>query len=152
MLCLSVNMKKPKIIIILLLTLILLAGIIFSLSNKSENEIILSDTECRTEFLKLNGCDVSEESEECISVTIPCEFNQIYNEYNEIQISQGFDLSDYRGEKVNIYTYRINQNDDMIAVLMLYGDKLVGCEKHSEELGCQIQPLISANNSVSEKK
>ncbi|MCC8016625.1 MAG: DUF4830 domain-containing protein, partial [Clostridiales bacterium] len=32
------------------------------------------------------------------SITIPQEFNDAYNDYNEIQKNQGFDLEKYKGK------------------------------------------------------
>ena len=65
-------------------------------------------------------------------VKIPEEFNDVYSRYNEIQKSQGFDLEQYKGQEVTVYTYSITnyqgyENRDCIyANLLVCNNTLIG--------------------------
>ena len=49
------------------------------------------------------------------------EFNNIYNKYNELQVSQGYDLTDYHGQTVKRWTYTVqNYPKESIAYARLY--------------------------------
>ena len=41
------------------------------------------------------------------TVTIPGEFGEVYERYNELQKSQGFDLSGYRSREAQVYTFGV---------------------------------------------
>lgn len=142
MLCLSVNVRKLKVFIAVILAIMFCAGIFIMIKNKPDNSIILPTEASRIGFLNINGCNVYEEPVECSAVTIPAEFNEVYNAYNEIQLQQGFDLSDYKGEKADIYTYKMQDNSGLLAVLIICNDKLIGCEKHSQEYGSGFERIL----------
>jgi hypothetical protein len=62
-------------------------------------------------------------------VTIPASFSAVYNEYNEMQKQQGFDLSQYRGEKATQFTYRITNHPaegDVFANVIVINNRIVG--------------------------
>jgi hypothetical protein len=70
-------------------------------------------------------------------ITIPAAFSAVYNEYNEMQKQQGFDLSQYRGEKATQYTYRITNHPaegDVFANVIVAGNRIVGGDICSHEL------------------
>lgn len=53
----------------------------------------------------ITRCDVKE-------IRIPVNFDEVYEEYNDIQRSQGFDLRKYRAHSVRQYTYEVSRTDD----------------------------------------
>lgn len=40
-------------------------------------------------------------------ITIPTEFDDVYNNYNAVQREAGFDLLPYAGQKCRVYTYEL---------------------------------------------
>ena len=40
-------------------------------------------------------------------IVIPAEFSEVYEQYNQLQKEQGYDLSKYRTETVKQYTFKI---------------------------------------------
>ncbi len=143
MLCMSFNVKKFKLIILAVLLCAVTVGIIASFSGNKENEkIILENDTGRINFLNSIGCDADENS--CIKseVTIPCEFNEVYNGYNNIQLQQGFDLSDFKGKPADIYTYKLNENTEMNVTLIIHENILIGCDIHSSIYGGSCEALI----------
>lgn len=61
----------------------------------------------RIAFFSQFGYDISEDPLEVKEVVIPTEFDETYNKYNEIQKSQGLDLSKYRGKRVKMWSFAI---------------------------------------------
>lgn len=130
---------KPKTIfgIILIITGVVVIMITF-LSNHVDvkgtnvmSAVTLETNDQREEYLKSLGWEFNTNFTEK-EIKIPAEFNDTYNRYNDIQKSQGFDLSKYKGETVKVYTYNITnytgcENRDCIyANLLVYNNILIG--------------------------
>ncbi len=132
---------KPKTIfgIILIVTGVVVIMVTFlsnHIDNKSTNvmsSVTLETNEQREEYLKSFGWEFNTNFTEK-EVKIPAEFNETYKKYNEIQKSQGFDLSKYKGETVTVYTYNLTnytgyENRDCIfANLLVYDNTLIGAD------------------------
>ena len=91
--------------------------------------------EGRVEFLNELGWQVEEEPLEVKTILIPKEFSNILTEYNELQLSSGFDLTDYAGLTVEQYTYKVtnyeNANCDVNATIYIYNYQVIGGDIHS---------------------
>lgn len=115
---------KPKTIfgMILALTGVVVIAITFisnhSVNSESVSAVVSASTdEERRSYLASYGWETAKEYEEK-ELTIPESWNQVYADYNEIQINQGFDLSDYKGERVTLYTYTVTNYDDESQVIV----------------------------------
>lgn len=130
---------KPKTIfgIILIITGVVVIMITF-VSNHVDvkgtnvmSAVTLETNDQREDYLKSLGWEFNTNFTEK-EIKIPAEFNDTYNRYNDIQKSQGFDLSKYKGENVKVYTYNITnytgcENRDCIyANLLVYNNILIG--------------------------
>lgn len=86
-----------------------------------------SDQE-RLSFISHLGWDVDEEPVEVREVVIPEIFDDVYSNYNDIQLEQGFDLEKYAGQRVKRWTYVIRNypettpEDDYIRINLLVSD------------------------------
>ncbi len=63
------------------------------------------------------------------NITLPLEFSDVYENYNELQKECGFDLSDYKGTTLVQYKIKLKNadgRDDIYAHLLLYNNRLVG--------------------------
>jgi hypothetical protein len=58
-------------------------------------------------FLAEFGWEVSVEPSSIRTVIIPTEFDALYTEYNDLQQTQGLDLTQYRGKTAVMYTFRV---------------------------------------------
>ena len=71
----------------------------------------IKTNEDRIAFLAQFGWQVEETPAEEKTVTIPSEFDAVFTGYNEIQKSQGLDLSRYTKCEVTEYTYIVKNYD-----------------------------------------
>ena len=58
------------------------------------------------EYLSSLGYEFENDAE-VKEITIPTEFDDVYNTYNELQKEAGYDLLPYAGEKCEVYTYEL---------------------------------------------
>ncbi len=58
-------------------------------------------------FLASHGQTADAASCETAEVTIPERFGTVYEDYNAIQLAQGFDLTSYRGQTLTRYTFSL---------------------------------------------
>ena len=63
-------------------------------------------------------------------IVIPAEFDEKYEQYNNLQKLSGFDLTKFKGMRAKKYTYRVtnysDQSENILANLLVYGDKAIG--------------------------
>lgn len=89
-------------------------------------------------FLSQFGWEVDPKSAETAEITIPDEFDKIFAGYNEIQKSQGLDLSKYKKKKMTRYTFVISNYDgydgEVYANVLVYRNKVVGGDICSAEI------------------
>lgn len=137
---------KPKVIFgaaMALTGLIVILLTFIGNHNGAAEKAVMADISCQTTeeriaYLKSLGWE-TDGTEAQKQVIIPTEFNTVYNDYNEIQIQQGFDLSKYKGQTVDFYTYNITNfkaNDNVIADLLICNGMLVGadlCDTSAED-------------------
>ena len=69
----------------------------------------------RLAFISELGWIVDEEPIEIRQIAIPQEFDEVYDNYNEIQLSQGYDLTEYAGRSAKRWTYVIRNYPDVSA-------------------------------------
>lgn len=102
-----------------------------------------SGTKCRTNaervaFLAALGWEVDAQPVSVTQVTIPLEFSDVYEKFNELQIEQGYDLTEHQGERATIYAYRVKNyvgyEGAVVAELYISGDRIVGGDIHSLSL------------------
>ncbi len=111
---------------------ILLAGV---LGRRSADSAVRAGTnEERIAYLQSLGWEVEPTPILEQEITLPKEFPEVLTQYNELQRQQGFDLAEYAGKKLTLYTYRITNHPDAEeadASLYVYRTELVGGDVHS---------------------
>ena len=121
---------------------ILLAG---ALGRRSAGDRIAAGTnEERIAYLLSLGWEVEPAPVLEQEITLPKEFPEVLQNYNEMQRQQGFDLQDYTGKKVILYTYRITNHPDAEeadASLYVYRSRLIGGDVHSTSFTGFMTPL-----------
>ncbi len=146
----TIKIKKiARILGIILVALVaaLAAVYVFNRTMATGGTVLSSEAD-QTAFLKDLGWEASSEPIDVRSVVIPQEWNDIYAEYNKLQLQQGFDLDKYRGKNAEIYTYEIYNYGDsrpnVVANLIICDSKLIGGDICCTELGGFMQGLKKA--------
>lgn len=84
----------------------------------------------RVRFLKDFGWEVRDTPKESNQVKVPEKSSTIFARYNALQLSQGYDLSDYAGKKVMRYVYEITNypgaSQPVYATLLIYKNQIIG--------------------------
>ena len=90
----------------------------------------------RIEYLSTLGYGVKKEPVSKVSERLPKVMDAVTESYNDLQRSQGFDLSRYSGKKVTSYTYEVSSlpdgtkmgNEKYLATLIVYKNKVVAAD------------------------
>lgn len=138
----TAKFDKNKVIVAALVLFVIIAAVVI-LSSGSKEEVITtsatvkSNTE-RVDFLKSFGWEVSDDPIEEQSVIIPKTFSDVYSDYNELQTSQGFDLTEYAGLEATRYTYEVlnypNADSKVVADIIVYRNKVIAGDIQSVSL------------------
>ena len=98
----------------------------------------------RISYIQSLGYSVSTSSVSSKNTEIPEEFSDVYINYNKIQKDAGFDLSEYKGEEVTIYTYDLEDSEKFLNMIVFKG-KIIGGDISSHLLGGSMVPLSAKN-------
>ena len=100
----------------------------------------------RIAFIRQFGVEVSGEAKESVSFTVPENFDTVIAGYNELQRSQGLDISKYKNKKVTRYTYEIGSFGDydgaVFVNLIIYKNTVVACDVSSADPHGFVEPLV----------
>ena len=90
----------------------------------------MSANEGRVQFLKSFGWEVTTSPAESGQVKIPRDSSEVFDRYNTLQKSQGYDLSSFAGKNVMRYVYQINNypgaTAPVYATLLVHKDSIIG--------------------------
>ena len=133
MLVMTAKVDKKKIAIILAVIVVAVVGLIllFGGSNSTPTSSAgVANNDARVAFLKSFGWEVTTSPIESGQVRIPEKSNEVFERYNELQKSQGYDLSNYAGKTVMRYVYQINNYPNaaapVYATLLVYKNQVIG--------------------------
>ena len=133
MLVMTAKVNKKKILMIAAAVLVAIASLILLFGGKDSAPTAsngVANNDARVAFLKSFGWDVTTSPVESGQVRIPETGNTVFSRYNELQKSQGYDLSAYAGKTVMRYVYLINNYPDatapVYATLLVYKNQVIG--------------------------
>ena len=136
MLIMTTKVDKRKLLIAAAAVIAAIAALLFlgggdSRPTANMTTAPAADTnDARVKFLTDLGWDVTASPAEAAEVKIPKDADEVFDRYNELQKSQGYDLSKYAGKKVMRYVYKINNYPDakepVYATLLVYKDRIIG--------------------------
>lgn len=144
--------KKKAIIIILAAAIIICALILLAgrrdsggmpTSASGSDAVTATDIEIGSEkdvaeYLKSLGWEISDEPVDVQNIIIPREFSDKYEDYNEIQKKQGYDLSKYSGIDAVRYTYEIfnypDQQGGVVADILVVDKNIIAADIQSVKL------------------
>lgn len=134
--------KKLIFLVLLFICILLICNQIYLAGNIQGNA--LTNT-MRLDYLKNTGYVVIEDMPSTKNVILPEIFSDVYSNYNDLQLSAGYDLSLYKGCEVTIYSYQINAPGDYdgtcFANMIVYNNRIIGGDVSSAALGGFMLPL-----------
>ena len=134
MLVMTAKVDKKKIILVLAGAAALIAVLIMLFGGGSEATPSaapsMSTNDARVKFLTDFGWEVAASPVESGQVRIPDSGSEVFDRYNALQKSQGYDLSEFAGKTVMRYVYKIKNYpgaaDPVYATLLVYKDQIIG--------------------------
>ena len=128
----KVDMKK-----IVLVLGIIVAGIIgllllFGGNTQSQTTAaaVATNNDARVKFLKDFGWDIASSPVESSQVRIPDKTTEVFDRYNQLQKSQGYDLGKLAGKNAMRYVYKVNNypgaTEPVYATVLIYKNEIVG--------------------------
>ena len=153
--------KKQILIAACILVCAVLAGVLLFRGGKNGDLIeagaqfqtAASNAAERRIFLQQFGWEVETEPVEVCEVIIPEVFNEAYTQYNDLQRSQGFDLTPYSGKRVKRWTYQVTNYPDakesVYANLLVLDGRVIGGDIGSAEQGGFMRTFLPDSENFS---
>ena len=134
MLVMTAKVNKKKIAMILAAAAVLIAGLFLLFGGKEDTQPTVSvnagSNDGRVAFLESFGWKVATSPVESGQVRIPADTSEVFDRYNALQKSQGFDLSAYAGKTVMRYVYKLTNypgaTEPVYATLLVYKNQVIG--------------------------
>ncbi len=135
MMVMTAKVDKKKILLVVGAVAAVIVALMLLFGGSSEDTaptgaFSAANNDQRVKFLTDFGWDVTNSPVESSQVRVPEEITQVYERYNTLQKSQGFDLSPYTGKNVMRYVYRINNypgsGEPVYATILVYKNQIIG--------------------------
>lgn len=143
----KVNLKKIITLIGIVALCVLALILLFGTGDDAEMTAssAISTNDARVQFLKDFGWEVSASPAESGQVKIPTETTEVFDRYNALQKSQGYDLTQYAGKTVMRFVYKVNNypnaTDPVYATVLVYKNKIIGGDITDTSAGGRIRPF-----------
>ena len=126
----KVDMKKISLILGAVAAVIIALILFFGGGSDAQPTAAVSGNDARVEFLKSFGWDVAASPTESGQVRIPEDTTEVFDRYNQLQKSQGYDLKNFAGKKVMRYVYQVNNfpsaTEPVYATVLVYKNEVIG--------------------------
>lgn len=150
MVVMTAKISKKQFGLVLAVVVALVAAIcIIAGSSKAPSQgepVSVRTNDERVSYLAQQGWDVVTSPVQERQVRIPTEFGEVFERYNSLQVSQGFDLTDYAGKTVTQYVYQVenfpNATDPVYATILVHNEKIIGADITDTSAGGIMQGLI----------
>ena len=134
MLVMTAKVDKKKIAIVLAGIVVVIAALVLLMgggdATPTTNVTNVANNDDRVNFLTGFGWDVVTSPAESNQVRIPEKASEIFDRYNTLQKSQGYDLTQYAGKTVMRYVYQVHNypgaTEPVYATLLVYKNQIVG--------------------------
>lgn len=129
----TAKLSKPKLFAagILLLAAVLLIVLLAVSGGGTPTAPVGATNDERVAYLATFGWSVNAEPTEAQQVRIPdAADSKVFARYNDLQLSQGFDLTQYAGKEVMRYVYEVLNHPDatepVYASVLVYDGRIIG--------------------------
>lgn len=151
----SVRASTVKFFAVLVLCLVVLFGVVIgnqtvsasAEGGSSVNFSGIKTDEDRRAFIESFGYKVKSAEASSADFLLPENFDRVMLGYNEIQKTQGLDLSKYVKKKVTRYSYELESYEGyegaVFANLFVYRGKVIGCDVSTADPSGFVKPMVS---------
>lgn len=129
----TAKVNKKKLILILAAVAVVVVALLMLFGGRPAQTTAgasMATNEARVKFLEQFGWEVAASPVESGQVKIPETSTELFDRYNGLQKSQGYDLSAFSGKTVMRYVYKIKNypgaTDPVYATLLIYKDQVIG--------------------------
>ena len=134
MFVMTAKVDKKKIAIIAAAVAALILILIITLgagkSQPTSGQLTISTNDDRVRFLTSLGWEVVTSPVETSQVRIPSGTSEVFNRYNALQKTMGYDLSQYAGKTVMRYVYTIKNypgaTEPVYATILICDNRIIG--------------------------
>lgn len=134
MMFMTAKVDMKKILVVIGIIAVLLVAVIWLFGGSDDTTATaapaVSTNDGRVKFLTDFGWDVTTSPVETSQVRIPKESTDVFDRYNALQKSQGYDLTQYAGKNVMRFVYQINNypgaTEPVYATLLVYKNQIIG--------------------------
>lgn len=133
MMFMTARVDLKKILVILGLIAALILGAVWLFGGEADVATAapaVSTNDGRVQFLQSFGWQVAASPVESSQVKIPRESSEIFDRYNRLQQSQGYDLTQYAGKTVMRFVYKIENypgaRSPVYATLLVHKNRVIG--------------------------
>ena len=134
----------------ILLTLGSVESVYASTDGREINYGGMKTNEDRVAFIEGFGIKVNPTPAREESFTMPDDFDRVILGYNQIQKTQGLDLTKYERKRVTHYAYEVTNYDSDAAVyvnLLIYRNRIIAADISSADDGGFVSSLIEFDTS-----
>jgi hypothetical protein len=133
--------KRLAVVLAVMVLAFILAGQFLS---TNANQTDLSTNEKRVQYINTLGIELQSDDFTQKQVVIPQTFNKVYDNYNNLQLKSGFNLKNYCGKQVTIFTYNIDSQT--VVNLITFNNKLIGGDVASLKIDGEMTALKENTN------
>ena len=138
MMVMTAKVDKKKLALVAAGIVVLIVGLVLLFGGKDDTPTAATVTTAvsvvgnddRVRFLNGFGWDVTTSPTESSQVRIPEKSSEVFDRYNELQKSQGYDLSRYAGQTVMRYVYKVNNypgaTEPVYATVLISKNQVIG--------------------------
>ena len=135
MMVMTAKVDIKKVIAVLAAVAAVIIGLIALLSGNNNASATsaaagVTTNDDRVKFLEDLGWEVATSPAESSQVRIPKESSEVFDRYNALQKSQGYDLMTYAGKNVMRYVYKVENypgaTEPVYATLLVYKNQIIG--------------------------
>jgi len=143
-------LKKQRFIILTLIFAIIILAVIFAVFSIDKKTNIMI-----TDYIKAAGWQINENPVEISRITIPNEFDSVYDAYNKIQKADGFNLENYKGLNVCRYTYSVlnhkySGEDKVLVNVFVYKNEIIAADISSNGKNSFIYELNNTSEMLTQ--
>ena len=126
---------------VIFLSVVITLFVVSQIASSTAYKIDGSTHALRENYIRSLGHRIDEKQISSKEIIVPESFGRVYNQYNDLQKKAGFDLSDYKGRRATVYTYRMLNQPDTQIHLMVCDGVIIGGDIASVKLGGEMKPL-----------